>query len=115
MIKVKQLAHVCIFAHDLEATRAFYRDVLGLDTQFNFLRDGKVFGFYLNCGDRSHVEVFQKDGTSHSELNQINHFCLEVETSMRRSPTSSRKALISRPRSMPATTRFRPGSATPTA
>ena len=79
MIKVRQLAHVCIFAHDLEATRAFYRDVLGLDTQFNFLRDGKVFGFYLNCGGRSHVEVFQNNGTAYSEQNQINHFCLEVE------------------------------------
>lgn len=35
MIKVKQLAHVCIFANDLEATRSFYRDVLGMDTRFN--------------------------------------------------------------------------------
>jgi lactoylglutathione lyase/glyoxylase I family protein len=48
MIKVKQLAHVCIFAQDLEATRGFYRDVLGLDTRFNFLRDGRIFGFYLD-------------------------------------------------------------------
>jgi catechol 2,3-dioxygenase-like lactoylglutathione lyase family enzyme len=79
MIKVKQLAHACIFAHDLEATRSFYRDVLGMDTQFNFLRDGRIFGFYLNCGDRSHIEVFQKDGAHYSDLNQINHFCLEVE------------------------------------
>ena len=79
MIKVKQVAHVCIFAHDLDATRKFYEDVLGLDTQFNFLRDGKIFGFYLNCGGRSHVEVFQKDGTSYGDMNQINHFCLEVE------------------------------------
>lgn len=79
MIKVKQLAHVCIFAHDLEATRSFYRDVLGLDTRFNFLRDGGIFGFYLDCGGRSHVEVFQKDAATYSELNQINHFCLEVE------------------------------------
>ncbi|RWO60327.1 VOC family protein [Mesorhizobium sp.] len=79
MIKVKQLAHVCIFADDLEVTRSFYRDVLGMDTQFNFLRDGKIFGFYLNCGSRSHVEVFLKDGAIYSDLNQINHFCLEVE------------------------------------
>jgi glyoxylase I family protein len=79
MIKVKQVAHVCIFAHDLEKTRAFYEDVLGMSTQFNFLRDGKVFGFYLNCGGRSHVEVFQKDGTSYDDTDQINHFCLEVE------------------------------------
>ncbi|RUW24947.1 VOC family protein [Mesorhizobium sp. M4B.F.Ca.ET.215.01.1.1] len=79
MIKVKQLAHVCIFAHDLEATRSFYRDVLGMDTRFNFLRDGTVFGFYLDCGGRSHVEVFQKDEARYSDRNQINHFCLEVE------------------------------------
>ncbi len=79
MIQVKQLAHVCIFAHDLEATRAFYGDVLGLDTQFSFLRDGEVFGFYLNCGGRSHVEVFQKGESQYAESNQINHLCLEVE------------------------------------
>ncbi|TKB16955.1 MAG: VOC family protein [Mesorhizobium sp.] len=79
MIKVKQLAHVCIFANDLEATRRFYRDVLCMDTRFNFLRDGKIFGFYLDCGGRSHVEVFEKSEASYSERNQINHFCLEVE------------------------------------
>ncbi|MEI9412358.1 VOC family protein [Mesorhizobium salmacidum] len=79
MIKVKQLAHVCIFANDLEETRRFYRDVLGMKIQFNFLRDGAVSGFYLNCGGRSHVEVFQKDGACFSETDQINHFCLEVE------------------------------------
>jgi glyoxylase I family protein len=78
-IKVKQVAHVCIFAHDLEATRRFYEDVLGMDTQFNFLRDGAVFGFYLNAGGRSHLEVFQRDSTSFEETNQINHLCLEVE------------------------------------
>ena len=79
MIKVKQLAHVCILAQDLEATRGFYRDVLGMHTRSNFLRDGRTFGFYLDCGGRSHVEVFQKDASTYSELNQINHFCLEVE------------------------------------
>jgi glyoxylase I family protein len=79
MIRVKQLAHVCIFAHDLEKTRTFYEDVLGMGIQFNFLRDGKVFGFYLNCGDHSHVEVFQKDGASYSDTDQITHFCLEVD------------------------------------
>ncbi|CDX37423.1 conserved hypothetical protein [Mesorhizobium sp. SOD10] len=79
MIKVKQLAHVCIFAHDLEATRRFYRDVLGTDTRFNFLRDGRIFGFYLDCGGRSHVEVFERNEASYSDRDQINHFCLEVE------------------------------------
>lgn len=79
-IKVKQVAHVCILAQDLEATRAFYEDVLGLDVAFNFLRNGAIFGFYLNAGGRSHVEVFQRDGTSFDETNAINHLCLEVES-----------------------------------
>lgn len=79
MINVKQVAHVCIFAHDLDQTRSFYADILGMDTAFNFLRDGRIFGFYLNAGGRSHVEVFQKDASSFDESNQINHLCLEVE------------------------------------
>ncbi len=80
MIKVKQVAHVCIFAHDLAATRAFYAEVLGRAIQCNFLRDGKIFGFYLNAGGRSHVEVFEKAAAEYSDRNQINHFCLEVES-----------------------------------
>ena len=79
MINVKQIAHVCIFAHDLEATRDFYRRVLGLDTQFDFLRDGEVFGFYLNAGGRSHVEVFRKEEARSVESDRIDHLCLEVE------------------------------------
>lgn len=62
MIKVKQLADVCIFADDLEVTRSFYRDVLCMDTQFNFLRDGKIFGFYLNCGSRTRRGVPERRG-----------------------------------------------------
>jgi glyoxylase I family protein len=80
MIRVRQLAHMCIFAHDLEETRAFYRDVLGMNTRFNFLRDGEIFGFYLDCGGRSHVEVFRKGAATYSDNDQINHFCLEVES-----------------------------------
>ena len=57
MIKVKQLAHVCILAQDLEATRGFDRDVVGMHTRSKFLRDGRTFGLYLDCGGRSHVEV----------------------------------------------------------
>ena len=79
-IRVKQVAHVCIFARDLEATRRFYEEVLGLDVAFSFLRDGEVIGFYLNAGGRSHIEVFERQGTRFDETNQINHLCLEVES-----------------------------------
>ena len=61
MIRVRQLAHVCILSTDLEKTRAFYVDTLGLKILFNFLRDDKVFGFYLDAGSRTHIEVFHRD------------------------------------------------------
>ena len=79
MITVRQLAHVCIFSSDLEATQRFYEDVLGLSVQFNFLREGKHFGYYLNTGGRSFVEVFLKPEAGFDETDRINHLCLEVE------------------------------------
>jgi glyoxylase I family protein len=79
-VKVKQVAHVCIFAKDLAETRDFYQDVLGLPIVFNFNRKGEWYGFYLDAGGRSNVEVFQKAEASYSADNQINHLCLEVES-----------------------------------
>ena len=79
-IKTKQVAHVCIFAKDLAETRDFYRDVLGMDVRFNFMRKGAWYGFYLDAGGRSHVEVFLKPEAMYSDRNQINHLCLEVES-----------------------------------
>lgn len=78
-IAIKQVAHVCIFAKDLEQTKAFYTDVLGMDVAFHFTRGGDVFGFYLDVGNGSFIEVFHKPAASHDEANQINHLCLEVE------------------------------------
>ena len=79
-IRTKQLAHVCIFAKDLAETRDFYRDALGMEIVFNFHRDVAWHGFYLGANGRSHVEVFLKPEAEYAERNQINHFCLEVES-----------------------------------
>jgi lactoylglutathione lyase/glyoxylase I family protein len=78
-IKVKQVAHVCIFARDLGATRDFYGDVLGLPIKFNFKRNGRWHGFYLDAGGRTNIEVFENPEWSYGPENQINHLCLEVE------------------------------------
>lgn len=77
-IEVRQVAHVCIFARDLAETRDFYRDVLGLKVAFNFSRDGAWYGFYLDAGGRTNVEVFLKPEAGHGDRNVINHLCLEV-------------------------------------
>src|SRR5207344_1405240 len=51
-IRTKQLAHVCIFADDLAATRDFYRDVLGMEIVFNFMCKGAWYGYYLGANGR---------------------------------------------------------------
>lgn len=79
-IAVKQVAHVCIFARDLEETARFYAEALGMRKAFNFTREGRVFGFYLDAGGRSHVEVFENAEARYSRRDQISHFCLEVES-----------------------------------
>ena len=77
---IKQVAHVCIFAHDLDATEAFWVGVLGMPIAFRFTRKGAPYGFYLDAGGRSNVEVFHKSESSFAESNQINHICLEVNS-----------------------------------
>ncbi|QQA43510.1 VOC family protein [Pelagovum pacificum] len=78
-IRMKQVAHVCIFARDVEETRRFYEDTLGMKTVFNFTREGRIFGFYLDAGNRTFIEVFENTSATYDGKNQINHICLEVE------------------------------------
>ena len=77
MIEVRQVAHVCVLADDLDRTRDFYARVLGMTTAFDFTKDGRTFGFYLNAGGRSHVEVFRR-GDAPEGSGRIDHLCLEV-------------------------------------
>lgn len=76
---IKQVAHTCIFAHDLDATEAFYRDVLGIPLAFHFRRGEDRIGYYLDLGNRSFIEVFRKPESRFAETDQINHICLETE------------------------------------
>lgn len=75
---VRQIAHICIFARDLEETADWYKRVLGFEKIFNFTRNGEVFGYYLDAGGDTHIEVFHKPEAEFSERNQINHICFEV-------------------------------------
>jgi len=78
-IQVKQLAHVCIYAHDVAGSADWYKRVLGLDIKFKFNRKGEYFGWYLDSGGRTNLECFHKEESSYSGTDAITHFCLEVE------------------------------------
>ena len=76
---IRGIAHVCIRAVDLDATRRFYCDGLGLGKAFDFLRDGKVVGFYLKVGNGTFLEFFRAEPEAASAF-PIAHFCLEVDS-----------------------------------
>ena len=76
---IKQVAHTCIFAHDLETTAGFYRDVFGIERAFDFKRGEDWIGFYMDLGGRTFIEVFRKGESRFAETDQINHICLETE------------------------------------
>jgi len=75
---IKQLAHICIHTNDLKKTEIFYCDILGLSKKFNFNKDGNLFGFYIDLGNKTFIEFFlNSEVTIQSSV--IKHFALEVE------------------------------------
>jgi len=80
IIMVRGIAHICIRVADLEATRRFYCDALGLGKAFDFLRDGGLCGFYLSAGERNYLEFFRRNPEEAVSGSPIHHFCLKVDS-----------------------------------
>ena len=75
---IKTLAHICLFSKDLNRSLDFYCGALGLRRQFDFLKDGKLFGFYLQISPGHFIEIFKADPAAEVRSQRIQHFCLEV-------------------------------------
>lgn len=79
-MSIKSLAHVCIRTPDLDRTRNFYCDALGLRKLFDFTKAGNVIGFYLKVSGTSYIEVFKADDTVPPQSSlRLAHFCLETD------------------------------------
>jgi len=77
---VKGIAHICIRVADLEATRRFYIDALGLTQAFAFVRNGETCGYYLKAGNHNFLEFFKRNPDEAVSGSPIHHFCLEVDS-----------------------------------
>ena len=75
---IRRLAHINILSNDLAATEQFYCGLLGLKKGFEFLKDGELFGFYLETGETTFIEVFLQSSFDCNRPH-IHHLCLEVE------------------------------------
>ena len=76
---IQGIAHICIRVADLDETLRFYREGLGLEKAFDFVRDGEVVGFYLKVGNGNYLEFFRREETK-TGPNPIDHFCLETDS-----------------------------------
>lgn len=74
---IKQLAHACVMSSDLAATEAFYCGKLGLKKTFDFIKEGELYGFYLELGNGTFLEVFAEPAKERPS--RIRHLCFEVE------------------------------------
>lgn len=89
---IKQLAHVCFFSDNPEALLSFYQDVMEFPIRFDMkLIDGRPFGWYLDTGNRTFVEIFDQRGAvsqwggevvalKENANNRYKHLCFEVES-----------------------------------
>jgi lactoylglutathione lyase len=85
---IRRLGHLCFVTDNLERMVEFYSKTLGLPVKFTFRNaDGEVFGHYLECGDSTFIEIFDRVlkvkqwGGGLEALhqgNQYSHFALEV-------------------------------------
>ena len=76
---IKGIAHICIAATDLAATRRFYCDALGFRRVFDFIRGGEVIGFYIEVAKGNYIEAFRQDAVDSQGRFPISHVCFEVD------------------------------------
>ena len=85
---IRQLAHTCFITRQPKDMLAFYCDKLGLKVRFTLNHtDGTPFGYYLECGHATFMEIFDQAGAAKqwggqmvelSKGTQYKHLCFEV-------------------------------------
>src|SRR5438874_3749655 len=75
--KILGLSHVALFVHDIEQSRAFYKDYLGFAEPFSVNDpNGALHLTWIKINDRQTIELFpEKEAGS----DRLNHIALEVE------------------------------------
>lgn len=73
------VSHTAIQVSDLDATTAFYEDVLGLEPLWEFTHDG-VLNYYVGTGDSAQLQFkYDPDGPDEVETAGLDHLALGVD------------------------------------
>jgi lactoylglutathione lyase len=66
------LSHIALYVHDVEKSRAFYKDFLGFEEPFSLTNDdGSLRLTWIKINDRQTVEIFPEKETNSDRLNHI--------------------------------------------
>ncbi|MBI4904457.1 MAG: VOC family protein [Acidobacteria bacterium] len=70
--KITGVAHIALFSTDIEKTRAFYRDMLGLGEPYSLSNpDGSFSMTFFKVNDRQYIEIFPERAPGTDRLNHI--------------------------------------------
>ena len=74
--KILGVAHLSLFAHDYEASRAFYHDFLGFDEPFSLKKpDGSPSMTFFKVNDRQYIELSPE---KEPNTDRLNHYAIET-------------------------------------
>ncbi len=66
------LSHIALYVHDVEKSRAFYKDFLGFAEPFSLTNDdGSLRLTWIKINDRQTIELFPETQTNSDRLNHI--------------------------------------------
>ncbi len=74
------VSHIALFVHDVDKSRAFYKDFLGFDEPFSVTnKNGTLHLTWIKINDRQTIEIFpEKEAGS----DRLNHIALETEDAL---------------------------------
>jgi len=74
--KIIGVAHISLFAHDFDASRAFYRDMLGFEEPYSLKNaDGSPSMTFFKVNERQYIELAPEKSP---DAPRFNHYALEV-------------------------------------
>ena len=75
--RIVGLSHAAFYVHDVEKSRAFYKDFLGFDEPFSLPnKDGSLHLTWIKVNDRQTIELFTE---VEAGTDRLNHIAFEVE------------------------------------
>src|ERR1022692_4929634 len=75
--RITGVAHIAIFAHDFEKSRAFYRDFLGFDEPYSLKNPkGSMSMTFLKINERQYIELFPE---REPNTDRLSHISLETD------------------------------------